>query len=418
MNAEGRMNAEEVHQCAKCGACLMVCPVYAELRNETASPRAKVQLIGHYAEKGLPPSAHLNALVDRCLMCGACTANCPSGVRHDRLFMRMRSNLGGDTGENWRLKVLYHFLTHEQQLAFAARFARFGRNVVMENIAREAKLGSIPVKRLPKFNDRPFRDQVPEISMPLGEPKGTVLYFTGCGTQHVFEAVGRAVVKVLTAMGFRVEIPKGQLCCGLPMSAHGRMAAGRKNIDTNIRLFDREGVAAVVTDCATCGSAMRNEYANVLRELGLPTQGAEKLSSRVRDVSEFILANYPLLEPKLDPNAGKKTVTYHSPCHLRNAQGVKTDVIDLLNRLPHVSYVQSPDFDACCGGGGTFFYDHPEISHRIVSKKIKNALATGAKYWATGCPGCTVNLAGNLSDQDGIAVLHPVQLVAQGLASV
>lgn len=415
MNAQDSMHAEEVHQCVKCGACLAVCPVYAELRNETASPRAKVQLIGHYAENGLPPSKHLNDLVDRCLMCGACASNCPGGLRHNRLFMRMRAHLGADIGENWRLKVLYHFLSHDQQLAFAARFARFGRNVVMENVAREARLGNIPVKRLPKFNVRPFRDQVPEISMPAGDAKGTVLYFTGCGTQHVFEAVGHAVVTVLTAMGFRVEIPKGQVCCGLPMFAHGRMSAAQENIETNIDLFNREDVVAVVTDCATCGSALRSEYADVLRELGLPAGNAERLSVRVRDVSEFILANYALLEPKLDPDISAETVTYHAPCHLRNAQGVKTEVIELLKRLPHVTYVQSSDFDACCGGGGTFFYDHPEVSHRIVSKKIENALATGAKYWLTGCPGCTVNLAGNLSDTDTIAVMHPVQLVEQAL---
>ncbi len=71
MSSENPMTAEEVHQCAKCGACLTACPVYSELRNETASPRAKVQLIGHYAEKGLPASPHLNELVNRCLMCGS-----------------------------------------------------------------------------------------------------------------------------------------------------------------------------------------------------------------------------------------------------------------------------------------------------------------------------------------------------------
>lgn len=417
MTAEAKMRSEEVHGCARCGACLTACPVYAELRNETASPRAKVQLIRHYAEKGLPPSRHLNELVARCLMCGACTANCPSGVPHDRLFMRMRAHLCPDYGEDWRLKVLFHLLTHDQQLALAARFARFGRKAVLERVVREATLGSIPLKRLPAFNGRPFRDQVPAVSLPAGEPRGTVLYFTGCATQHLFDGVGHAVVRVLTRMGFRVEIPRGQVCCGLPLFAHGKLTAARNSIETNIALLDRKGIAAVVTDCATCGSALRREYAAVLDELGLPAAAARRLASRVRDVSEFILENDALLEPALDPGAHRETVTYHAPCHLRNAQGVKTGVADLLDRLPHAAYVPASDADACCGGGGTFFYDYPEISRRMAARKIENARATGARYWVTGCPGCRVNLAGNLSDTDGITVLHPVELVARGLVS-
>ena len=286
----------------------------------------------------------------------------------------------------------------------------------MEKVATEVRLGNIPVKRLPRINPRPFRDETPECAVPAGEPVGTVLYFTGCGTNHAFAAVGHAVVTVLTAMGFRVEIPKAQVCCGLPMFAHGRMAAARKNIETNVGLLNRGGIAAVVTDCATCGSALRSGYVHVLESLGLPVDDARNLSAKVRDVSEFIQANYDKLAPKLDPDAETVSATYHAPCHLRNTQGVKTEVIDLLQRLPHVTYVQSPDYDTCCGGGGTFFYDHPDISHRIVTKKIENARTTGARYWVTGCPGCTVNLAGNLSDDDAITVLHPVQLVAQGLA--
>jgi len=412
---KNEMKHEEVFQCSKCGACLTTCPVYDQLREEAAAPRAKVQLIRHYAEKELPPSKYLNDIVNRCLMCGTCTTNCPSGVPHASLFMRMRACMAADHGENWRLKMLYHFLSHEQQLKLAAKFARVGRNVVMEKVAREVKVGNIPVKRLPKLNTRPFRDQAAQISNPAKEPIATVLYFTGCATNHAFDAIGHAVVKVLTAMGFRVEIPKGQVCCGLPMFAHGSMPAAQKNIETNIDLFNRSGIAAVITDCATCGSALRNEYTHVLKELDRPIEDAQNLASRVRDVSEFIYENYDLLAPKLDPNANRETVTYHAPCHLRNSQGVQGEVIELLKKLPHIDYVQSMDYDSCCGGGGTFFYDYPDISHKIVSKKIENAEATGANYWVTGCPGCAVNLSGNLPDNAKISMIHPALLISRAL---
>ncbi|UCF91517.1 MAG: (Fe-S)-binding protein [Desulfobacterales bacterium] len=409
------MEAEEVHRCVKCGLCLVTCPVYQELREESASPRAKVQLIKHYAARDLPTSPHLSELVSRCLMCGSCTANCPSGVRHDSLFRRMRSDLIDDYGENWKKKVLYHFLTHAAQLHWASKFAAFGRNVVLEKIAQEVKIGNIPLKRLPKFNQKPFRDQIADVIEPLGKPRGRVLYFTGCGTNYIYADVGRATVQVLQRMGYRVGIPKDQVCCGLPLFIQGSVSKTKENILKNIALFTRPDIDAVIVDCATCGSALRHEYPAVLADLQTDTREALELSRKVKDIGEFIFDNVEHLQPFLKATASPTIVTYHSPCHLRNAQGVKTHVEQLLEALPPVDYIRSVDFDSCCGGGGTFFYDHPNLSQRIVAKKIENAKATGARLLATGCPGCRVNLAGNLEETDAIEVVHPIQVVELGL---
>lgn len=414
-NSVKQKNAPEVFQCSKCGACLVTCPIYRELEDEVSSPRAKVQLIRHYAEKDLPTSAYLNTLVNRCLMCGNCTAICPSGVKHDSLFMRMRSYMAVDHGEGWHLKVLYHFLSHEQQLRLASRFAKLGRNHMLEHLAREVRVGNIPVKRLPQFNQRPFREQMAEVVEPAEKQVGTVLYFTGCGTNYVYGKTGRNLCRILTTMGFRVEIPKAQVCCGLPIFAHGNLEKARRNIQTNISLFNRSDIVAVVTDCATCGSALCKEYPIVLKELGLDDHAAIELGSKVRDVSEFIQEHYELLEPHLDQNAAKQKVTYHMPCHLRNGMGIKSEVETLLKRLPNVEYVRAADHDRCCGGGGSFFYDYPDTSYLLVRKKIDNAKATGAELWVTGCPGCSLNLSGNLSESDNISVEHVLQLIERTL---
>ena len=409
------LHAPEVLQCSKCGACLPFCPVYLEKMEEGASPRAKVQLSKHYTEQNLATSSHLSSLINRCLMCGNCTAACPSGVEHPSLFMRMRSYMATDHGEGWHLKVLYHFLSHEQQLRLASRFAKLGRNHMLNYLAREFKVGNIPAKRLPKFSKRPFREQVAEKVLPDTTSRGTILYFTGCGTNYIYDQVGHALCRILGTMGFQVEIPKAQVCCGLPLFIHGNLEKAAANIETNIKLFNRDDIVAVVTDCATCGSALHKEYGIVLKELGLATEMAEELSGKVRDTSEFILDNYDLLEPHLNSGAEKQKVTYHMPCHLRNGQGLTTEIETLLKRLPHVDYTRAEDYDRCCGGGGTFFYDHPDTSHKIVSKKIENARATGANLWVTGCPGCSINLSGNLQEEDNISVEHILVLIEQAL---
>jgi len=280
---------------------------------------------------------------------------------------------------------------------------------------KEIKIGNIKVKHLPDFNDVPFRSLTPQKKSPSSKLKGNVLYFTGCGTNYVYGEIAQAVVYVLGKMGFEVEIPSGQVCCGLPMFFHGNIEKALPNIQKNLSIFDRNDIETIVVDCATCGAAIRNGWITVLQELGFHTELAEKLSKKVQDIGEFVFDHMDLLQPILNCNSKDITVTYHSPCHLRNAQKVQHQIETLLDSLPGVSYSRSIDFDSCCGGGGSFFINFPNISKRIVKKKIDNAIKTGAQILATGCPGCRLNLSGNIKDSMAMKVLHPIEIVSLAL---
>ena len=69
---------------------------------------------------------------------------------------------------------------------------------------------------------------------------------------------------------------------------------------------------------------------------------------------------------------------------------------------------------AGCGGGRTFQWEHSEVAAGITKNKIKAIADTGAQFVASGCPGCRLQIYGNL-DTDSIRVLHPVELVAMAL---
>ena len=131
-------------------------------------------------------------------------------------------------------------------------------------------------------------------------------------------------------------------------------------------------------------------YPQLMKEMGLPDYAARRLAEKVWDIGEFILEHFDSLEPFLYRTGPRLRVTYHAPCHLRNHGRGKAMVESLLERLPHVDYCRTPDWDVCCGGGGMFFNDYQEISKQMVDAKIQNAVATGAQIWATGCPGCRV----------------------------
>jgi glycolate oxidase iron-sulfur subunit len=409
------MKADEAYQCGKCGLCLTSCPVYKATREETTAPRAKVHLIRSFAHDSLAATDRMQEKLQCCLMCGTCTNMCPGGVQHDILFMRMRHEMGDRRGRSREVKVAGAILPKENRLRLASKAARIGSSSLAQRIIGRMRIGNIPIERFPAPNATPFRDQVPEVIEPSGKPAGTVVYFTGCATNHIYEGTGHASIKVLTRMGYRVMLPKNQGCCGLPLFFHGGIKQAEQTILSNIDLLQAATCDAILVDCATCGSALGHAYPRLMAELDLPGGPARRLAQKVWDISEFVFKHFEQLAPHLDQDGVKETVTYHLPCHLKNHGQDKHSVENLLKQLPRVDYQKTCDWDSCCGGGGFFFNEYPEISKKIVEGKVKNAVNAGAQSWATGCPGCRVQLSGNLPQKGMLDVCHPMEIIARGL---
>jgi glycolate oxidase iron-sulfur subunit len=243
-----------------------------------------------------------------------------------------------------------------------------------------------------------------------GSQKGRVLYFSGCATNYLFENVGRSVIATLTRLGVEVIVPKGQMCCGLPIALSGARKITLTNIRRNLEILNRKDVDAVIVDCASCGSALKEEYTHILEELGENAGAARTLGKKLLDIAEY-LARFEL-ETILRPFPGR--VIYHDPCHLVRSQGVREEPRSLLRRIPGMEFVEMEGPDVCCGGGGTFQWEHREVAAGITKNKIQAIAETEAQFVASGCPGCRLQIYGNL-ETDAIELLHPVVLLARSL---
>lgn len=390
--------------CGKCGICLTVCPVFKVLKEEQASPRARIQLIRAYENNCLPSSPLLKELISKCLMCGSCAATCPSGVDHYSKFMEMRSQLIENHGDRLEIRGLVYLLAKEQRLRFAMGMARIGQGVLPGSITEKYKLADIKIKDFPRLNKKSFRSAVGDEIAPKGEERGTVLYFTGCATNYIYDETGFATVELLTAMGFRVIIPSKQTCCSIPMLYHGGVEEARRNIETNIDALQNDLAEAVIVDCPTCGSALKNEFPGMMKKFGLDETEALKIAAKTTDLMSFIHAHPGLLEFKKNEVVPDGAVTYHVPCHLKNSF---VSAERVLQAIPEIDYVPAVDAAECCGGGGTFFYEYPEVAEKMSASKIENARETGASVWLTDCPVCRINLAGRLEPGEKIMMMHP-----------
>lgn len=446
------MTEKPIQNCGKCGLCLSVCPVYQVLKQEQASPRARLQLIKAFEKKDLSASPLLKDLVSRCLMCGACKAACPSGINHYGKFMEMREQLAQSQPDPPAIRSLVYLLAREYRLRMGAGLARIGRRLTPAFLADKYRIGNIPVHRFPKMNPAPFRRTLPGTVSAKGTRRGRVVYFIGCATQYLFADTGRATVDILTRLGYEVLIPEGQTCCGIPMMFHGARDQAAENMAANLTAIHGamqeainqtsrqtsetawEAAAgscdAVIVDCTTCGAALKDEYPALKDTLArrpdpalsgrpatLPPDIHTRIAGKTRDILSFLHDHIDDLAAAMAPDTPRHKVIYHAPCHSRNSFNSLAKVQDLLKTLPCFDYTQIPDEAACCGGGGTFFYEYPEISKKMTAKKLGHARAAGADFWLTDCPVCRINLHGSLSEQNRLTVTHPVTLISKGLGA-
>jgi glycolate oxidase iron-sulfur subunit len=378
---------------------------------EQASPRGKIQLAKQVLAGNLSLSKRFKEILTTCLLCETCVVNCPSGVRHDQVFTDLRSQLVQEHGIGWKKRFLYLLLTNKKLLRSSSVLARLGRNWLLEKLAKGMRIGNIPVGRLPTLNTRPFRERFDGTILPDGEVKGRVYYFTGCFTNYFAEDVGQAAVNVLKKMHLAVEIPASQDCCGISMILSGEEDLPMRGIKKNISTLTREDIDAVLVDCATCGAAFKKEYVALLEKKGMDTRQAETLREKTYDILEYVADRIDLLPFRENRDDKKLRVTYHDPCHLIRAQGIRDAPRKILNALPQVEFVDMEGADVCCGGGGSFQFEYPDVSKKITDEKIEHIRQTGASILVTGCPGCRTTIAGNMKDRDNIQVLHPIQLV-------
>ena len=394
---------EEVYKCIKCGLCLTPCPVYNLLRFEGASPRGRIQLIKKILEGRAESSGKFRDLLSICLLCETCTANCPSGLRTDRLLKAMRAEVQERMGADWRGRLAGSLPRAPGHFPFflSCGFTR-------ERLVASGEDFSVP----PRAGDpggKPLREQVPEVN-PVANPRGRVFYFTGCATNGFFSGVGRAVIQVLNRAGLEVIVPKEQVCCGLPLYPWGGRKTILKNIRENLKLLSPKEVETVVVDCASCGAALKKEYVHILEEEGEDAEPARELAGKVADISEILAPFNPgkILHPL------SRRVTYHDPCHLGRSQGVKEQPRNLLRGIPGVELVEMAGAEICCGGGGSLPWEHPAVASGIGGHKAQAIRETRASVVASGCPWCRQQIARSLGE-DSIRVVHPVELVAEAL---
>jgi glycolate oxidase iron-sulfur subunit len=416
---------DQLVTCIRCGMCQSVCPLFDQTRKEADVARGKLALLTGLMENMFADPDGVNERLNRCLLCGSCAANCPSGVNVVEIFIKARAILAEYKGLSPAKKLIFRqLLSHPGRFdalvdwagRFQGLFTRPDANAQGTSCARLVS-PLLSNRHFMPLSTSPFHKTLPEkgVTTPGSGPKAAI--FIGCLIDKIFPGVAQASLKVLSHHGVPVVIPSGQGCCGIPSLASGDRDSFTRLVDHNLALFEKHEFDVLVTACATCTSTIKKLWPSVYKN---PSPDMQKkltaLSEKTMDINQFLVDQVDIkpVETGL-ADAEKEIVTYHDPCHLKKSLGVADQPRQVI-RAAGCRLTEMAGSDKCCGMGGSFNIYHYDLSSAIGTLKEHNIEATGCTTVSTGCPACMMQISDMLGKAGSpVKVRHPMELYAKAL---
>ncbi|MEP9385911.1 glycolate oxidase subunit GlcF [Mesorhizobium sp. KR9-304] len=399
-----------LRKCVHCGFCTATCPTYVTLGNELDSPRGRIYLIKDMLENGRPADKQIVTHIDRCLSCLACMTTCPSGVNYMHLVDHARAHIEKTYrrpfADRMVRALLAFVLPHPARFRAALILSRLGRPFagLFERTPALKPLSAM-LRLAPASVAARSRNSSPGVHAATGARKKRVALLTGCAQAVLDPGINDATISLLARLGVEIVVPRGEGCCGALVHHMGReeaaLDAARRNVDAWTREIEKGGLDAIVITASGCGTTIK-DYGFMLRLDPVYADKAARVSDLAKDVTEF-LATLDLPEPAQKTGL---TVAYHSACSMQHGQKIVREPKDLLRKAGFV--VKEPrEGHLCCGSAGTYNIMQPEISARLLERKVKNIEATGAALVATGNIGCITQIASAAK----LPVVHTVELL-------
>lgn len=420
---------KEALNCIRCGACANVCPPYREVGGHVFGHiyTGAIGLVVTQFHHGLDAIAKPQSL---CLSCNACETVCPVGIPLPRQIIDTRKMVVAKKGLAAPKRVVFTVYASPKAVDLVSKIGSRLQKPLQTGAMIRGRHVPILKKQtswrsMPALARTPLKDRLPQggtyaprnPALPNGAAGKSVALFAGCMTDRLFPEQGEAIVASLRALGARVAIPGGLNCCGLPANNSGDEPHAVKMAKQTIAALEKTDAEYIVSGSASCVATLADDYLHLFRDDPKWLARAKKLSGRVMDFTTFMDSVAHLPKGGL-AGAAAAAVTYHDSCQGLNALGLHAEPRRLLSDVMGVEIKEMPENTLCCGFGGSFGFDYPAVSKRLMERKLNNAESTGAATVVTDNQGCIMHLRGGC-DASGrpLKVRHIAELIAERLNS-
>lgn len=409
--------ARAVEQCNGAGVCRksdgVMCPSYQATRDEEHSTRGRANALRAAISGVLPAGALTEArmrdVLDLCLECKGCKAECPSGVDMAKIKYEFLAHYQAEHGVPLRSRAFANIHALSRLGSLAAPIVNPLMSSRPGRWAMEKALGISRHRELPPFAARPFRSRVR--GLLDGQPEGAkeVVFFDDTFTQYNHPEIGLAAVKVLRAAGHTVRLVNKR-CCGRPMISKGLLGEAREAARANVHTlapYAERGIPIVGVE-PSCLLTLRDEYPDLLPG----DSRVQTLAAHSFLIEEFLTGLAARGELGIRWKEEERKVVFHGHCYQKAIAG--TGPMKAMLGLPgwDVSEIDT----GCCGMAGSFGYEaeHYAISKAIGEDRLFPAVRAAGDDAVVVAPG--MSCRHQILDGTGRRVRHPIELLAQAIA--
>jgi FAD/FMN-containing dehydrogenase/Fe-S oxidoreductase len=390
-----------------------MCPSYMVTREEEHSTRGRANALRAAISGHLPADAltsrRMYEVLDLCLECKGCKAECPSNVDMAKLKYEFLAHYYAAHGTPLRARLFGHIATLSRLGCALAPLSNWLLGSAPLRVAMEKLVGVDRRRRLPPFARPTFAQWFARRNggAPKGE-QGPVVLFHDTFMNYNTPEVGRAAVRVLEAAGFTVVLAEKR-CCGRPMISKGMVERARANARENLeRLLPYAEAGIPIVGCEpSCLLTFRDEYPDLLER-----PQAERLARHVFLIEEFLLGLHERGALPLALRPGPREILFHGHCHQKALVG-SAPSLQVLRLLPGTKVTEVDS--GCCGMAGSFGYEreHYDLSLAVGARRLIPAVQAAGPETEIVAAG--ISCRQQIAHATGRRPKHPVEVLAAAL---
>jgi L-lactate dehydrogenase complex protein LldF len=403
-------------RCIRCGACSNVCPSYLEVGGHVFGHiyTGPIGLVVSPWHHGIESVAHEQYM---CMGCNACDTVCPVGIPLAALITDVRAKAVEKTGMSWTKRLFMKQWSSPERIDRVTGWLAAFQNPLRSDGNIRLPFGTIAQeKSLPAVADNPLHYRAREVTQTNpAQPTTQVAMFPSCIVDHFLPDAGYAAARVLQSVGAEVHMVEGRRCCGLPQLNSGDRATGVPMAKAMIESLERVRADRIVIPSSSCAITIAQDYARLLAAEPEWAARAERLGARVSAFTPFVAEAARDRDVKGRPLGLR--ATYHDACQSANVLGIHDEPRALLRDVAGVEVTEMAESSVCCGFGGSFSFEYPEVANRVLERKLANIEATETDCVISDNPGCLTHLRGAVdARRKPLRVRHLAEVLWESLS--
>ena len=396
-----------------------MCPSYMATKDEANSTRARANILREFLTNSpnKNPFNHkeIYNVMDLCLSCKGCKSECPSNVDITKYKAEFLQHYYDEHGVPFRSKMIADItLTNSIGAISPALFNFFVKNKFFSGIAKHL-LGFAPKRSIPTLYKITLKNWFRKFSLEQDISKlmkGKVYLFADEFTDYNDTEIGIKAVKLLTALGYKVELPK-HIQSGRTYLSKGLLRKAKKIANTNVELLkDIITEQTPLLGIEPSGIlAFRDEYKELVDEN--LKEASKKLASNCLMIDEFIAAEFEKgnISKDLFSKESRK-IKLHGHCHQKSL--ASTEPTKKMLEIP-ANYKVDEIKSGCCGMAGSFGYEkeHYEVSMKVGELVLFPEINKTTEEIIIAAPGTSCRH--QIKDGTGRTAFHPVEILHDAL---